>query len=242
MGLNKPIPAGGVFLRILDGSIVQKSKTEKPGWELYQTINPTTQTPVEYWIERYKDIDGLLVKVERVEKPEDKVFGWKLHLLDDVEMLLDFKDGSPTTRRMLAILPNVDLDKKLTIRVFKDKEGYNAIYFHQDGVKVEQYWNKETLPAPKMIAGKANYSEAEAIVHEETLRLIEGINARGSACLAAYHDSIREAVESGTYTGPIDVKPSEASYTKPSNFDPNDPLYAPPDTTVPPPDNDDIGW
>ena len=227
MGLTKVTAAGGVFLRILDGNIVQKSITEKPNWELYKTINPTTNAPLEYWIERYKAIDGYLVKVERVDKPDVKVFGWKLHLLDDHEYLIDIKDSSPTTRRVLAMLPNVQLNERLTIKVFKDKEGYNAIMFQQNGENVPQYWNKENLPEPRKIGSKWNFSDSEALVYDETMKLIPDINANGVDRLDAYHQSVTDAVETGHYTGPQADVISDADE------------FAP-DTSVEPPEEDDL--
>jgi hypothetical protein len=210
MGLNKKVNAGGVFLRVLDGSIIRKSEKGGAGLELYKTKNPQTDEPVEYYIERFSSIDGKLVKFDRVEKEEHKIYGWNLHLLDDVEMILSLKDNSPVTNRVLKMLENVDLDKRLTIEVWKDADGKQVIQFKQpdeDGnlqnIKQAYFRNKDgegNLPEPKKIAGKWNYSAQDEALYEAAMAYLKTINESGADALAEYRDNVANQVEAGTYT------------------------------------------
>lgn len=231
MGLHKPSRTGGVFLNITDGNLVRKSKTPQDGFEEYTTINPQTGEPVKYYVERFANLDGYLVHLERVDKPDLHIYGWKLHLLDDAEYLIDFKEDAVTTRRMQCVLRNIDLDKMVNIKVFKDKDGYNAIMFEQDGVNIAQHWNKENLPEPVQRRGKWDYTERADFLYNDTLEYAKVINEAGEARLNAYRAQVTAEVQAGI---------------REEDRDPNDPLFTGPDVTQEAPENvgkdDSIPW
>lgn len=150
---------GGRFLKILDGSIVERSKTEQPGYEKYSTTNPSNGQAVEYFIKRYSAIEGNFARLERKEIPEHQIFGYNLTLTDeDGEFTLFLKDRARTTNRFLKLFENLDLKAPIRIDVWKDRDGNTAITFKQNGQNISQFWNKENLPEPEEVMGKWDYS------------------------------------------------------------------------------------
>ncbi len=160
----------GVYLRIVDGSIVRTSDVEKEGYDLFVTKNPTTNQEVRYWIERFERVTGTLVGFSRVDKPDKHIHGWQMTLRDDTDYHLSLSDNRSTTTRVLKMLRCVDLTKPLEVGVWKDGEGKTAIVFKQDGQNVPQNFDKTNLPPPKQRPnGKYDFSESEDILYQDAM-------------------------------------------------------------------------
>jgi hypothetical protein len=160
---------GGRFLKILDGNIVERSKTQQDGFELYKTKNPQTGEDVEYYIRRYAAVAGNFARLERVERPENQIFGYNLVLNDEEgEFTLFLKDKARTTNRFLKVFENLDLDKEIRIDVWKDRDGNTAITFKQDGQNISQKWDKNSFPEnaqPEQVMGKWDYSAQDKFLY-----------------------------------------------------------------------------
>lgn len=169
--LNERQNNSGTYLRIIDGSICRKSDNAQDGFEPFETKNPSTNQPVHYFIKRYESIDGFLTGFVRVDKPDVKVHGWQMTLTDNGENFhLSLADNRSTTTRVLKMLRSVDLNEKIVISVWKDKDGKTAIIFKQNDENVKQNFDNTNLPAPKeRPGGKFDYSESEDILYEDAV-------------------------------------------------------------------------
>lgn len=167
----------GRFVKIIDGSLCEKSKTQlNEKYELFKTKNPQTDEPVEYYIRRYKKIEGKIESLERVELEGSKIYGWNLHMSDDDgNFSIFFKDDARVTDRLLKVFENIDLDNEVTISVWKDAEGKPAITFEQDGQNVPQKWvggQEGNLPQPKKSKGKWDYSAVGEFLYNNAMENI----------------------------------------------------------------------
>lgn len=160
----------GKYIKIIDGSLCEKSKTEKEGFVPYTTTNPSTGDAVTYYIRRYKGIAGHIKSLERVELDGVKIYGYNLHMHDEEgPFSIFFKDDARTTDRMLKVFENIDLGKELLISVWKDEEGHAAITFKQEDKNVAQKWGKENLPEPKKVKGKWDYSAVDEFLYNNIM-------------------------------------------------------------------------
>lgn len=167
----------GRYVKIVDGSLCEKSKTQlTEKYELFQTKNPQTDEPVEYYIRRYKKISGLIDSLERVELEGSKIFGWNLHMHDeDGNFSIFFKDDARVTDRLLKVFENIDLNEEVTISVWKDGDGKPAITFEQNGENVPQKWvggQEGNLPQPKKTKGKWDYSAVGEFLYNNAMENI----------------------------------------------------------------------
>lgn len=190
--------SSGVYLRIVDGSIVKTSNVEQPGYELFTTRNPQTGQDVKYWIDRL-DLKGHLTGFARVDKPDKHIHGWQLTI--DGNEHLSLNDKRYTTTRVLKMLRNVNLDKELEIRVWKDGEGKTAIAFKQDGENVPQKWDKSNLPEPEQRAnGQLDRSKSEDILYQDALEFSKELERRVTT---------KDEVTSPEFTGSVEMPNTE---------------------------------
>lgn len=160
----------GKYIKIIDGSLCEKSKSEREGFTPYTTMNPSTGDAVTYYIRRYKGISGRITNLERVELDGVKIYGYNLHMEDEEgPFSIFFKDDSRTTDRMLKVFENIELDKEVLISVWKDDEGYAAITFKQGEKNVPQKWGKDNLPEPKKVKGKWDYSAIDEFLYNNIM-------------------------------------------------------------------------
>lgn len=214
MGAIAQKQSSAQFYRIVDGSICQKSDTEREGYELFTTQNPQTKATVSYYIKRYEGLEGFLTAFERVDKADHQVHGWQMTLSDeDGNYCLSFKDNNSATTRVLKMLRSVDVTKPLTVRAWLDTKGERpktAIKFEQNGENVAQNFDQSNLPKPKERPnGKLDFSESEDVLYQD-------------------------AIEFGKWLPTVAVRVAQKQAD-------DDPLFSGPDVdAVPPDDNDDI--
>jgi len=180
----------GRFVKIIDGSLVEKAPSEKNGveiappnekYELFVTKNPETEAVVQYYIRRYKRISGKVESLERVEITASKIYGYNLHMSDeDGNFSIFFKDDAKVTDRLLKVFENIDLNEELTVSVWKDVDGRPAITFQQNEQNVSQAWSggvvdgkwEGNLPAPKKSKGKWDYSPISEFLYNNAMENI----------------------------------------------------------------------
>ena len=170
MAFYEETESEGKYIKIIDGSLCEKSKTEKEGFVPYTTTNPSTGDSVTYYIRRYKGISGKVSRLERVELDGVKIYGYNLHMEDEEGTFsIFFKDDARTTDRLLKVFENINLDNDVLISVWKDDEGHPAITFKQGDVNVPQKWGKENLPEPKKVKGKWDYSDVDEFLYNNIM-------------------------------------------------------------------------
>jgi len=87
---------------------------------------------VDVSIKEHPDKDGLLHEYLRIVlKWQNEVYIFSTHFKYSV------------ANRILNILPNIDITNLLTIKAYKDNNGYPNVFLEQNGLMVPYYYSKE---------------------------------------------------------------------------------------------------
>jgi len=166
-GLISEQKTNRIYLQILDGSLVQKSKIEKEGYEVFKSIDPKKKETHVSWIKRYNGIEAFIDSVEWYSSflPDGtNLAGWKVFFnADGQNVSLQLPITSVAASRFMKLAENIDYSKPVTVKVWKDPNERTAFLVSQDSQTVKQKYTKDNpngLPEPKQRAtGKWDYQD-----------------------------------------------------------------------------------
>lgn len=155
MGLTKRSESSVIYLEIKHYRIWQQLEHEVPGCDVVEANNPKTKQTVQKYGWGYAELTARatkLVKYDTEAKYATRYFGYKLHLIDDVDgqqFSLDMPYNSGALRKFLRVAPSIDWSLPFTLQVWKGKtkEGQGAaeaaILFRQAGDTVKWFFTRE---------------------------------------------------------------------------------------------------
>jgi hypothetical protein len=157
-GFNRNSRPKGIYFQIVDGSLARRSDTYVEGWEETTITNKSEGTEKTVWIERYDNLVGRIVHVEKrkQEKGGRKWVTWTLCIYAagrKAYIRLNGKDM--ILKRFIKCSPNLDFNRPLLIAAWTSKrenpEGKQAFRIAQgEGGDPEQWPNiKEYWQRPK---------------------------------------------------------------------------------------------
>ncbi len=159
-----------VYLQIVDGSICQKSKTEREGFERVITKNSSGQEFINYVV-RYKGFEGYFKDIVWFDKkipgkegkPDAQLKGWQLVFdANETEVILTLGIENALCSRFMKLAGNIDFSSPVTVETFKNQEKKTVLLIKQDGQSVPQVFTRENpgdLPqaTQSKSTGKWNY-------------------------------------------------------------------------------------
>lgn len=252
----------GNFLLVKHHSLVLESKEPKEGYEPIEVRNPKTNELLTKYIKRFEAVDGMVKRIEWYDSGDTystRFMGLKIHLTDQGQYFqLDLPFNSRPYDSFTKLAENIDFEKPVEFSVWHDrKQDSTAFAVRQNGIPVKWKYVKgdmgECPDAVQDELGKWDFRDQRLWLRNRMLNVViphvEALNAfdepepeytgaenEVDADVLAEREAIQ--TESKVMTPLKDVIMAKA---KAVGFDPNDPLLAPPDTTVPPPDdNGDI--
>lgn len=170
MALNKSEGAGTVFLSVADGNLVQQHKAATP-----HTVERVTKTGKLVYEEKFKDLTGIISKIETKENDYGKQ--WAITFLDgDDRYVVNISYSSRYASSFLKALPNVKkrhLVKFMPWSMFDKNDATKKVtgitMYQNDGngfVKVPPAFTKDEpngLPQmeQKKIKGKVTWDDSD---------------------------------------------------------------------------------
>jgi hypothetical protein len=197
-----------VYLHVFDYCLCQKMTAKKfeeldeeaqKNWEgPIKTTNPQTGEPVQTYVMRYDSVVARIVDINKYEKTftnGNKQTGFNVTLMaGSTKVVWQLKWIEPALKRLLKVLPNIDLDRPVRISAFKGMKNNApklALSFRQgtdtnidNWDKVNEFWNQQNLPTPVQdpMDNKWDYNEQNKFLglkfRDEMLPKIKAIAER----------------------------------------------------------------
>lgn len=147
-GLVEQTENNTVYLLVKHHSLVQESKTERPGFKPVEVSNPKTKETIVKFIKYYRCVEGYICKIEFYDTEEQydtRFMGWKIHMdADGVPVVLDLPLNSRASNRFMKVAENLDFSEPVEFRAWHDRESDGvAFYIGQGGQAVPQKYTKD---------------------------------------------------------------------------------------------------
>lgn len=165
-------PSGMIYFNVFDGTLCQKTKEARDGWEgPIKTINPQDKSDVFTYVMRYDSLVGRIIDVNKYKKEFDnggKTSGFNITIMAGSKRgILQLTWIEHTLKRFLKVAPNIDFEKPIRISVWPTKTAKGktkaAVSFKQgddpdpeNWVSIPEFYNKENEDMPKAIYDEDN--------------------------------------------------------------------------------------
>jgi hypothetical protein len=180
-GFQEQTQGEGTFFVIKHNSIVQESKTERPGFEQIKVTNPRTNQEITKYIKRYKVLEALVRKIEwydTEQKYEQRYIGWKLHLdTGEKKGVLDIPFDSRVCSRFMNLAENLDFTQPVEFSAWRDAStDSTAFAVKQNDQSVLQKYtraNPGDRPEPvQNFKGKWNYDDQMEFLRKRMIDVV----------------------------------------------------------------------
>jgi hypothetical protein len=144
------------YLSIWDGSIVQKSKEPREGYERHEKDGRVS------YVKRYPGFDGFIDDIiwfDREIEGGKRIKGWNLVVSDKGDVYqLSMPLNSAATNVFMNVAGNIDFEQKVSFSAWKDREGKTAFLLRQPDRTGETVKRCHTKDHPNGMP-QAKYSE-----------------------------------------------------------------------------------
>lgn len=135
LGAHERTGGGGKFFVIKHHCICEESKTQKPGFEPREVLNPQNNEQLVRYIKPYGSLIGFITDIEyrdTGDRYDQQYVDWRIHLnLGDSTGVLTFPFHSRHSSRFMKLAENIDYTRPVEFRAWKDNEGGTAFFVGQ---------------------------------------------------------------------------------------------------------------